>query len=380
VRIVADAAIPYLDEMLGDAARIERHPGARIDRTAVKDADALLVRSVTRVDEALLAGSRVRFVGSATAGTDHVDRDVLERHGVAFAHSPGCNASAVVQYVTTALYQLARRDDPSIFARPIGVIGFGQVGSRLAARLRALGHRVLANDPPLERHGTQREAFVSLEELLAECSVVSLHVPLTTPRESSDPTVHLLDADRVRAAIEAGTHLINTSRGGVLDEGPLLTAPGRGRAVLDTWEHEPRLSWPLLAPQSPVSIATPHVAGYSLEGKREATRMVVEQLASALGLTVSALPTPPEPGPVIEADAAATVDDALADTMLRTCDLERDDASLRALLGRPEHERPAAFEALRAGYPLRREPSAWRIRAARPELRARLAAAGFALA
>lgn len=381
MRIVADAAIPYLDACLEAAlegkGRIERMPGPQIDARAVHDADALLVRSVTEVDEALVADSALRFVGSATAGIDHVDVDALTRHGIAFGHSPGCNAGAVVQYVCTAIHHLAARHDPRLVDEPVGVIGFGNVGRRLTTRLRAMGLKVLANDPPLQAQGAAPESFVELDALLDRCRVVTLHIPLTRAGETAFPTHHLLDADRVRKLLARGACLINTSRGGVIDEAPLLEPGGDGRVVLDVWEREPAVRWRLLAATSPVALATPHIAGYSVEGKRAATAMVVERLGAALGLDPVALAPAPMLDQPLVADPKLAPVAAIADVFMRSCDLAALDLALRRLLDLAEAERPAAFEALRAGYPLRREPSAWRVRAFAPAVARGLRAAGF---
>ena len=375
--IVADDAIAQVAEAFGDLGRLRMLPGREIDRDALVDADVLLVRTVTRVDAALLRGTPVRFVGSATAGLDHVDRPALSALGVELAHAPGCNAIAVAEMVLAALATLHLRGiGPFPPAGPVGVVGLGAIGRRLTARLRALGTAVLVCDPPLARTrvaedeidpvlsaSIAHERFVALPELLATCPVVTLHVPLH--ETGSDPTRHLLDAAGL-ARLAPGAIVINTSRGGVLDDAALLrwVLDGRGTAVLDVWEDEPA---PAQALVDAVAIATPHVAGYSLEGKLEATGRIHAALAHWLGRPPVDEPAPhvAPPDVSIGEDGSRTLATALASTI----DVLADDAALRRALaeaGPGRAARAAAFERLRRGYALRRELSAFRVSPACP--------------
>ena len=336
-RIVADDAIPHLGEAFGEVVRVR---GADITREHLRDADALLVRSVTRVDEGLVAGTRLRFVGSATAGIDHVDMEALRRHAITFANAPGCNARAVTEYV------LASTLGWTELRGPVGVVGHGQIGRRLTTALRRLGIEVVVCDPPRARAGDASEAYVSLDALLERCATVTFHVPRVRGEHS---TYHLLDA-RALARLPANARVINTSRGDVVDNAALhrwLDA-GRGDAILDVWEGEPDLRWDLVG-HPKVVLATPHIAGYTAEGKARGTAMV----HAAMSRVFDGLP-PFRPLDVLPPPPA--VPNAEPREVLRTLHPLRDtDAALRALTTQPESARARAFEALRRGYRLRRE-------------------------
>lgn len=272
LHIVADENIPALDELLGDCAVISRLPGRSLKAADLCDADALLVRSVTRVDASLLAGTPVKFVGTCTIGTDHVDEVWLADHDIAFASAPGCNAPAVVDYVMACLF-FVTGSLPLLQQKTVGVVGYGQVGSKLVQRLARLGIPVKVCDP------FRPEATATLQEILA-CDIISLHVPYTVAGEQA--THHLLDAARLRQ-LRPGCLLVNTSRGAVVDNRallPLLQAR-RIHAVLDVYEDEPAPSLELL---DALEVATAHIAGYSLHGKIRGTMMVMEKLFSCFGI------------------------------------------------------------------------------------------------
>lgn len=353
LRIVADEAIPYLKGVLEPYAEVRYRKGAAIGPDDVRDADALLVRTRTRCDAALLAGSRVKFVGSATIGADHVDLPALEAAGIAFANVPGCNAGGVMQYVFTALYGIACRgngrfpgDPGGRFAdgRTFGIVGAGHVGSRVAQLARRLGFRVLLNDPPREaREGTAAGPFVPLAQLLAESDVVTVHVPLL-------PDTRGLIGRGFLAGLRPGAVLLNTSRGEVADGQALKEALQSGRPgalVLDVWPGEPCPDPVLLAG---CDIASPHIAGYSREGKINGTKGVVRALAACFGLEDLADFDPGrgmEPGPVLPPDAVSWDNARMA-------------GFLEAGFGLPEISRrlkadPASFEAFRNGFYFRPE-------------------------
>lgn len=336
-RIVADDAIPHLAEAFGEVIRVR---GAEIAREHLRDADALLVRSVTRVDAELVADTPLRFVGSATAGIDHVDTAALRDRAITFAHAPGCNARAVTEYV------LASTLGWTELRGPVGVVGYGQIGRRLSTALRRLGFEVWVSDPPRAEAGDDVEHYLPLDALLERCNTVTLHVPRVRGEHS---THHLLNEHALQR-LPTGARVINTSRGDVVDNAALhrwLDA-GRGDAVLDVWEGEPTLRWDLLA-HPKVRLATPHIAGYTAEGKARGTAMVHAAMARAFeGLSAF---RPANVLPLREEVPVAT-----PESVLRTLHPLRDtDASLRALLARPTDERPRAFEALRREYHLRRE-------------------------
>lgn len=320
-------------------------PGREIDTEDVSRADALMVRSVTRVDRRLLGGSHVRFVGTATSGFDHVDREWLAERGIAFAYAPGCNASAVADWVIAALaalHAVGRRDFGS---GSVGVVGAGHVGSRVATRLRALGYSVLVCDPP-RAEADGGEGFVDLATALG-CDVVTLHVPLVDG--GPHPTRGLIDG----AALErmpAGSVLMNAARGGVVDEDALATRLDDGPdlvTAIDTWADEPAIDAALL-PR--VDLATPHIAGHTVEGRLRGTAMIATAAASHFGVSNAwdwRNELPPSPNAATSVDAAEAV--------LAAWDPRADDARLRGLLREPPQGRGRAFDRIRAACPQRRE-------------------------
>ncbi len=367
LNIVADANIPHAEAVFGGAARVRSLPGAAIDSEAVADADVLLVRSVTRVDERLLAGSSVRFVGSATIGTDHVDRAYLDARGIAFAHAPGSNAESVVEYVMAALLAVHAERGERLRGKTVGVVGCGQIGGRLARRLPALGVRVLRNDPPLAATAPGG-GFLSLHVLLDEADIVTLHPPLT--RSGPHPTHHLIGAAEL-AAMRPGAWLVNASRGAVVDNAALREVLGTGHlgpAILDVWEGEPTPDPELLGR---AALATPHVAGYSHDGKARGTAMLAEALAAWLGRDpeelTAGLPAS-EPPASLSLPSAGLEETAWLDALVRQAyDVREDDARMRGLLAPPEVERGDAFRDLRRTYPRRRTFGAHRIEGDVPE-------------
>ena len=350
MKIVADENIPYVQEAFGTLGDVEVLPGREIGPERVRDADLLLVRSVTLVDEQLLEGSRVRFVGSATIGLDHVDEAYLRARGIAFAYAPGSNANAVAEYVVAALVALGRE---RYAGRTLGIIGLGRIGALVKEKVLALGMTVLANDPPLERAG--RAGLVSLEELLLRSDIVTCHVPLT--REGPDVTYHLLDGFRL-SLLQPHAIVINTSRGTVVANVALLHALQGGRlggAVLDVWEGEPEPASELI---QAVTLGTAHIAGYSFDGKMTGTKMIYAAACEVLGRASEW--SPPNiaremnaPPVVIEADRS--LEDILQDLVGKAYDIRRDDAALRASAGLPSPERGRAFDRLRAEHPRRLE-------------------------
>lgn len=355
MRVVADENMPLVAECLA-GHEVRRLPGRRLSRDDLLQADALLVRSVTRVDAALLAGTPVRFVGTATIGTDHLDLAALAGLGIRVAAAPGCNARAVGEYVATVLATLAAEQGWDPAARTLGVVGLGNTGREVLALARILGLRVLGCDPHVALAGVET---VTLPELLARADIVSLHVPLR--RDGPHPTFHLIDAAAL-ARLPDHAILVNASRGEVVAgaalEAALAARPGL-TAVLDVWEGEPRVDPGLLAR---VRLGSPHVAGYSQEGKWRGTAMVCAALCAQFGLApppplASLLAAVPAPAPLQPAGAGAA--QRLAALLQQACPLPRDDAALRASLAAPDPG--AAFDALRRHYPARREFTAQRV-------------------
>lgn len=346
MKIVADENMPGLAplESLGELVRV---PGRQVTPAQLADADILLVRSVTRVDAALLAGSKVRFVGSATIGTDHVDLDALAQAGIRFAHAPGCNAMAVAEYVLqVALHWAVGRRQPLAGCR-VAVVGVGNVGSRVAALLAALGCQVLPYDPPRQRAGEVLPWPWADWSSVLQADVISLHVPLADAGE--DATRHLLDAAALEQLDERQL-LVNTCRGPVIDNVALegrLVAPQPPAVVLDVWEQEPLVPASLL---QRVLLGSPHVAGYSLEGKLRGSAQVLAALFDWLG-TGARLPEVQAPPGEWRADV---LDEQGLLALLRSRYDVRDDLALlqQALCA----DAPAAaFDRLRRDYRVRHE-------------------------
>jgi erythronate-4-phosphate dehydrogenase len=352
VRIVADENIPYVREAFASLGEVTVLRGRGLTRATVADAEVLLVRSVTKVGPQLLAGTRVRFLATATIGTDHVDTDYLREQGIGFASAPGSNANSVAEYVVAALLVLARRLGWRLAGRSIGVVGVGNVGNLVAEKCQALGLQVLQNDPP-RFDGTGDPVFRPLAELFG-CDVITLHVPLM--RGGPYPTFHLAD-EAFFQNLRPGAVFLNTSRGAVHDTAALLTALGAGRlsaAVLDVWEGEPNISAELL---ERVALATPHIAGYSFDGKVRGTEMIYRAACKFFGVEPTWQPAlPPPPFPHLSLDATGREDEeVLREIVLRVYAIEADDRNLRKLLRLPSAERPRHFDSLRKNYPVRRE-------------------------
>lgn len=358
--IVADENIPLLDAFFESFGEIRRVPGRSIDRATVEQADVLLVRSVTNVNRALLEGSKVRFVGTCTIGTDHLDLDYFQQAGISWSSAPGCNARGVVDYVLGSLLTLAEIEGADLKQRTYGVVGAGEVGGRLVEVLKGLGWNVLVCDPP--RQSAEGGDFVSLEQVIERCDVISLHTPLK--KHGAQSTWHLFDRDRL-SQLKPGTWLINASRGPVVDNAALrsvLLQREDLQAVLDVWEGEPEVD---VALADLCVLATPHIAGYSLDGKQRGTAQIYQAFCDFLGqpATVSLSELLPAPW-LAQVTLNAQTDPAWALAMLcrGVYDPRRDDADFRRSLVGSLSEQRAAFDALRKHYPLRREIDGLQVR------------------
>lgn len=330
-------------------------PGHEITRETVQKADAVVVRSITRVDETLLSGTRISFVGTATAGIDHLDTAFLSDSGIVWANAPGANAESVVEYVLAAMSVIASRVMMSLAGKTLGVIGCGQTGERLARRAERIGMRVLRNDPPrAEREGD--EGFHSLRHVLAHSDMVSVHVPLTTSGPYT--TRHLVDAAGI-ALMRPGAWLIQTSRGGTVEESAAMSARRNGQLgalILDVFEGEPG---PRMESISIADIATGHIAGYSRDAKRNGALMIRDALCRHLGIEprttsaveieVSALRPPVDSyGLPSGADDPAWMDGLLRQIV----DIRGDDQRFRTVM-QENDGRGHAFHSYRATYPAR---------------------------
>lgn len=348
MRVIADDKIPYLGGVLEQIADAEvvYTPGQGFTPDLVRTADALLIRTRTRCDRALLEGSHVQFIATATIGFDHIDTDYCRRAGIAWTNAPGCNSASVAQYVESALYILQEARGRPLSTLTLGVVGVGHVGSRVARIGLDLGMRVLLCDPPREEAGERpaEGVFCPPEALAEACDVITFHVPLS--RTGHHATFHLADTAFFQS-LKRSPVMINTSRGEVVDTAALLQAMDEGRvsdAIIDVWEGEPHINHTLLYR---ALLATPHIAGYSADGKANATRAVLDALCSHFGIHASyVIAPPPPPCPFIHASSAA-------DAALQIYDPRRDCAALR--------RHPERFEQLRGDYPLRRERTAYTI-------------------
>ena len=358
--IVADENIPLLDAFFEGFGEIRRVPGRSIDRATVEQADVLLVRSVTNVNRALLEGSKVRFVGTCTIGTDHLDLDYFQQAGITWSSAPGCNARGVVDYVLGSLLTLAEIEGADLTQRTYGVVGAGEVGGRLVKVLQGLGWNVLVCDPP--RQAAEGGDYVSLEQIIEQCDVVSLHTPLD--KQGPQATWHLFDKNRLNQ-LKPGTWLINASRGPVIDNAALrqvLLQREDLQAVLDVWEAEPEVD---VALAELCVIATPHIAGYSLDGKQRGTAQIYQAFCKFLGQPEQVSLNDLLPAPWLSAVTLnADTDPAWALAMLcrGVYDPRRDDADFRRSLVGNVSEQRAAFDALRKHYPLRREIDGLKVR------------------
>lgn len=351
--IVVDENIPAADACFGTLGQVIKKPGRQLKPEDVRDADVLVVRSITQVNEALLAGSKVRFVGTATIGVDHVDQRYLQQRGIRFVSAPGCNAQSVVDYVMAALLELETIREFSLQGKSIGIFGLGNVGSRLKSAAQRLGLQVLACDPPLQALG--HTGLVTADEAW-QADIVSLHVPFST--ESEFPTLYLADYKRLRNMVP-GAVLINTARGAVVDNRALSNVLNERfdlGAVLDVWEGEPLVNRELA---SQVDIATPHIAGYSHDGKIRGTFMIYQSLCEFLQQPVTLREQDLIPAALnITLDFSSDHADTPAcarDVIRKVYDIQEDDLGLRASLQLERERRGEGFDALRKHYRVRRE-------------------------
>ncbi len=325
----------------------------KINHAAVRDANILLTRSFTRVNADLLAGSSIRFAGTATIGDDHYDKEYLQTHGIAFANAAGSSTGSVIEYMITALLSLHSHSLINIPESTLGIIGAGRIGSALARRCHAMGMKVLLNDPPRARL-EGNSAFVSLNELLDQADILSLHTPLI--REGLDKTTHLLNHDRLEQF--SGHTLINAARGACVDNRALyewLDKNTHHIAALDCWEHEPGVSGKLLAHPQMV-MATPHIAGHSLDGKAANTLYIYRALCDWLGIRPTwniedELPANNQPVDIAGEDDPLTTLFMAAQSLYP---LHHEHETMKSWASLPAEARGVAFTNYRRNYPVRR--------------------------
>lgn len=346
MKIVADENLAFTEYFFSEYGEIHQAAGRTLTHDDVKESDVLLVRSVTKVNEALIGNTALQFVGSATIGTDHLDIEALEKHQIAWSNAAGCNAQAVAEYVITALLHLnvSLIDQNKTFT--LGIIGLGNVGSRLAYMATLLGWHVIGYDPFVKCNYIQQ---VELEKLLKIADAITTHVPLTKVGEY--PTYHLINAEAL-AMMKPEAILINSARGAVVEEAALIDdiKKTQRKVVLDVFEHEPEISQQLL---DLISIVTPHIAGYSLEGKARGTQMIYEAFCKNFDYAAhkkfeSQLPA------CEQYFYGNNIKQTLKKYLTEIYDIQRDDDNLRACLkdGKVDQK---AFDYLRKTYPLRRE-------------------------
>jgi len=396
VQIVADENIPLLEQFFSDFGDIRKVAGRTMTADDVKDADILLVRSVTNVNEALIANSPVKFIGTCTIGTDHIDLAYLEainqqrkdkgEQRIDFSSAPGCNAEAVVDYVLSAVSVLIDKRDQVFQDISVGIIGIGNVGLRLRNRLEAMGVTVLAVDP--FKDAKEVGELTTLDEVL-KADVVSLHIPLTYAEAMSDgsaehATHHLINAQRL-AQMNPDACLINSCRGSVLDNAALkahMADHDDFEGIIDVWEGEPNLDLKLM---NRCMLATPHIAGYSLDGKMRGTEQIYQACCHTFGLPIrhKLAQLLPEPSiKKIKFGDSVPVHQALRTAIRAAYEIRVDDGIMRSTLLRTEGEpeaMKAKFDLLRKNYPLRRDIPTMRIEVPgkRQDLQQALEAAGF---
>ena len=353
IKIIADDRIPFLKGVLEPYAHMGYLPGQSITLHDLKDADALLVRTRTKCSEDLLKGSAVKFIGTATIGYDHIDTVYCMNNGIEWINAPGCNSSSVQQYVIAALLKISNDSGFKLQEKTIGIIGVGHVGSKVERFARTIGMNVLLNDPPREsREG--KEKFTDLNTLLSQSDIITLHVPLTMSGRYK--TYHMID-DQNLEKVRKSAWLINSSRGEVADTSALKKALEKGSiegTVIDVWENEPHIDPEML---NLAFIATPHIAGYSSDGKANGTAMIVNRISGYFDLPLREFYPARIPGPdnpVIHIDARERdFEDILREAVIHTYDISEDDTRFRFS--------PSGFEKQRGNYPARREFPAYSI-------------------
>jgi len=371
MKIVADNKIPFLKGVLEPFAEVVYLPGGEISREHIMDADALITRTRTKCNEKLLAGTKVKFIATATIGFDHIDTDWCDNNEIYWTNAPGCNSISVYQYIASVLVTLSLKHGFNFADRTLGVIGVGNVGKKIVRLGEWLGMRVMLNDPPRQREEGPC-SYISLDGIIRECDIITMHVPLNM--DGIDKTFHLMD-EKLMRKLSPNTILINSSRGEVVDNQALKTIlkeKSMTAAVLDVWENEPDIDMNLV---DLLDIATPHIAGYSADGKANGTSMSVKSLSKFFKLPLTRWFAEDVPLPDkfrLDIDCKGkSLQDVLTQAILFTYKVEEDDHRLRSSLD--------TFEKQRGNYPLRREFQAFEIRLLNPhsDIQKRLIGLGF---
>lgn len=355
MKIIIDDKIPYIKGALESFAEVIYLSGSKTTAEAVKNADALITRTRTICNKKTLEGSSVKFIATATIGFDHIDTEYCKNAGIEWTNAPGCNAESVNQYISSALFSYSKRKKFELKDKTIGIVGVGQVGSRVAKTCEILGMKVLLNDPPRERNEGSSK-FVSLEKIQEKADIITFHVPLNIDGE--DATYHLA-SETFLQNLNKKPLIINSCRGEVIDSEAAynaLEANNISGLIIDCWENEPELDLDLL---NHSDYGTPHIAGYSKDGKANGTKMSVQAISRFFNLGINDWePTNVElpENTIIELDGNQRHEySILAEAILATYDIENDDEALR--------DGPHLFEQLRGDYPVRREFNSYLIRA-----------------
>ncbi|MDR1883407.1 MAG: 4-phosphoerythronate dehydrogenase PdxB [Prevotella sp.] len=352
MKIIADKNIPYLKGIAEHFGKVVYLESSAFSRDAIKGADTLIVRTVNRFDEAILKGSNVKLICSATIGYDHIDTAYCDAHGIAWRNAPGCNSGSVQQYVVSSLVTIARKKGFDLRDKSIGIVGVGNVGKKVAKACRILGMKVLLNDPPRQTMESDN-SFVGLKTIMEEADIITFHTPLTKAGEYK--TYHLADS-RFFSSLKKKPVIINSARGGIIDTFAIKEAIREDKisgAIIDCWENEPRIDLEYL---DLADIATPHIAGYSADGKANATRISLESVADFYGLgkePVSQIKVPEPENTVIDLTCFKKSENPVFDAILQTYDPSSDFKRLKAS--------PETFRQLRNEYPLRREYFAYTV-------------------
>jgi erythronate-4-phosphate dehydrogenase len=350
LNLIVDESITNAHEAFSRFGHILYLTGRMITNSVVRNADALIVRSTTLVDEELLTGSNVKFVGTATIGTDHIDKNYLASNKIAFSDAKGCNADAVAEYFLTALFFIAAKNEITLKDKSIGIVGVGNIGNRVKKLADAIGLRVVLNDPPLKRE-TALDIYRPLDEVL-ECDIITIHTPLK--RDGQDPTYHLFD-ERVLSRLKEGTILINSARGEVVDNLALLEVLKKKKILtaFDVFESEPNILTELI---NHLEIVTPHIAGYSFEGKINGTKIIYDAFCKCFSFKPIWEPEYPSVKTNIISLPDIENHESFIDSILRDIfPINKDDKDLREILNYSQPARGKYFDTLRKEYLLRRE-------------------------
>lgn len=355
IKIIADNKIPFLKGVFEPYADVEYYPGKEITNDKIIDADALITRTRTKCNEALLRNSRVKLITTATIGYDHIDIDYCRNNGIKWLNAPGCNSTSVMQYISSALLYLAKKENFNLKDKTIGIIGVGNVGTKISKIAEIFGMNILLNDPPRER-AENNNKFVHINEIIRRADIITFHVPLNT--DGPDKTFHLAD-NNFFSQLKKKPIVLNSSRGEVIDTSAIKNAIRTGtisNAVLDVWENEPNIDLELL---SMADICTPHIAGYSADGKANGTSVCVNAVNNFFKLGIDSdwypqnIPNANH-ATEVQIDCNNKSEQQIFDQIFQsTYDIKKDDEKLRTS--------PDTFEKQRGDYPIRREYGNYKI-------------------